>query len=205
MLVHGMKRSPLSLLGLATDLYRRGHRPELFAYAAALEPFNTIRDRLQDRLHRLAVHTTEYAVIGHSLGGIFLRAAMADHPQLLPAPAHLITLGTPTQVPRLAQRAQRLPLYRWLTGDAGERLVDTQFLAELPQPVCDWTAISGTVGWYGSKSPFGTDPNDGVVAVEETKSAFVGTHVEVRAPHTLLMNNGEVRTLIARTLQRSTH
>ena len=53
LLIHGLARTPLSLLGLARDLRRAGHRTELVAYSGALESYQGIVTRVRRVVHRL--------------------------------------------------------------------------------------------------------------------------------------------------------
>jgi alpha-beta hydrolase superfamily lysophospholipase len=116
LLVHGMGRTPLSLRLLAKFLRQQGYRSERLGYVAALEGFSRIQSRVRQRLERLSQTGEPYAVLGHSLGGLTLRAAL---PGVHPAPLHLIMLGTPNQPPRLARRLRRLWIYRLLCGESG--------------------------------------------------------------------------------------
>jgi alpha-beta hydrolase superfamily lysophospholipase len=103
-----MGRTPLSLFRLARHLRRAGHRPRVVGYIAAVERFPAIRDRVRRRLEHAARSGQPYAAIGHSLGGLFLRAALDAWPAALPLPRHVIMLGTPNRLPRLARRLHRL-------------------------------------------------------------------------------------------------
>jgi len=73
-LVHGLARTPLSLAGLARDLRRSGHRTDLVAYSGALESYAGIVARVRRRLEATAAARDPYALIGHSLGGLIVRA-----------------------------------------------------------------------------------------------------------------------------------
>jgi hypothetical protein len=64
-LVHGMARTPLSLLGLARDLRRAGHHTELVAYSGALESYLGIVGRVRRRLLAAARGGEPYAAVGH--------------------------------------------------------------------------------------------------------------------------------------------
>ena len=60
LLIHGLARTPLSLLGLARDLRRADYRTELVAYSGALESYDSIVARARRRLEgaaRPASHT----------------------------------------------------------------------------------------------------------------------------------------------------
>jgi hypothetical protein len=197
LLIHGMGRSPLSLALLGRRLARQGHSVHYFGYAAFLESFDQIVNRLVAAV-RAAADSHPYALIGHSLGGILARAALprlADMP-----PRYLVMLAPPNQAPMLARRMYRQPLYRLATGDCGGRLADSAFYASLPQPTVHTMIIAGTAGPRGRWSPFGDRPNDGVVAVEETRLGGDSEVILVPSIHTLIMNSPRVTKAISELL-----
>ena len=203
LLLHGLGRTPLSLVGLALDLRRAGHRPQLTGYIGALETYDAIVRRVRRRLEDIAGAGMPYAAVGHSLGGLILRAALAEWPAALPAPACVVLLGTPSTPPRLARRFRRWRLYRWMNGEAGQLLAQPAFFAGLPAPAVSLTVVVGTKGWPRRLSLFGDEPNDGVVAVAETRLESPATVVEVAASHTFMMNNRQVRALLREALARA--
>jgi hypothetical protein len=197
-LVHGLGRTPFSLAGLARHLKRAGHTPRVVGYIAAVEPFARIRERVRGQLRECAARGP-YAAVGHSLGGLLLRAALADFPSTA-LPRLLITLGTPTRPPRLARRLRDTWLYRRFAGECGQLLADPAFLASLHVPAVPYTAIAGTRGWPGHVGPFRGLPNDGVVALDETIAAGAAEHLHVPAFHTFLMNSDAARRHICSRL-----
>jgi len=172
-LVHGLGRTPLSMVRLARSLRRAGHATELIGYIAALESFECIRSRVRARLLAPAA-AGPYAAVGHSLAGLLLRAALADFPPSAPLPRLLVTLGTPTRPPRLARLLRNVWLYRRLAGECGQLLADADFLASLHVPCVPSIAIAGTRGWPQHVGPFRGAPNDGVVALDETTQPLLG-------------------------------
>jgi alpha/beta hydrolase family protein len=199
LLVHGMGRTPLSLASLTRFLRREGHRVERLGYVAAIEGFDRIQRRVRTRLERIAKTRQPYAVIGHSLGGLALRAALEG---LEPAPVHLIMLATPHRSPRLARRLHRLWPYRLIGGECGQLLARDDFFERLPPLSVPYTIIAGNAGPRGPRSPFGPDENDWIVAVEETK-VLPGDHPTVLpVAHTFMMNNREVHAAVRRALAR---
>ena len=196
LLVHGLGRTPLSLLSLAWRLRTAGHQPTVFGYLPALASWQQLIDRLRARLEGLAEEGTAYAAVGHSLGGVLLASALQQWPSALPRPVRLITLGTPTRVPRLARQARRLTIFRKVTGQVGERLIDERTFDAFSEVSFPWTAISGTRGWRGRWSPFGVEPNYGVVSLKESRPQRGSAHVQVDARHTFLMNNGAVQNIV---------
>lgn len=203
LLIHGLGRTPLSLAGLARDLRRAGHRLELIGYVGALQAYDDIVARVRGRLVAAARAGDHYAAIGHSLGGLILRGALADWPAELPPPRCLVMLGTPNAPPRLARRFGGWRLYRWVNGECGQLLASPEFFARLPVPAVPLTIIAGTRSWPRALSPFGAEPNDGVVAVAETRLGAATPVEELPASHTFMMNNRRVRALVRDVLTRS--
>lgn len=198
LLLHGLWRTPLSFLSLVHRLRVWGHRPEQFGYAAIAQRYDAIVDRLVRRLERLAAQGAPYAVIGHSLGGVLLRSAI---PRIAgPPPEHLIMLGTPNRPPRLAGRLGVHWVYRRLMGECGVNLTSADFYAALPVPAIPYTIIAGTAGPRGRWSPFGDEPNDGIVAVSETPVRDADALVLLPVTHTFMMSNPDVQAVIGRTL-----
>lgn len=196
-LVHGLGRTVLSVAGLARSLRRAGHTTESFGYIAAVEPVERIVARLHARLERVARARTPYAVVGHSLGGLLLRAAL---PAVSAPPLHLVMLAPPNQPPRLARRLKRFLPFRLATGEPGQRLSDPDFFRGLPAPGVPCTVIAGTAGPRGRLSPFGDEPNDWVVAVSETRLGGEGRHVVLPVGHTFMMLDRRVRAEVLRAL-----
>jgi hypothetical protein len=197
LLARGLGRTSLSLAGLARSLRKAGHATESFRYVAAIESSGSISARLQSRLRIIAALGQPYAVLGHSLGGLLLRHAITE---LERPPFHLIMLGTPNRPPRLAQRVNRVWPFRLATGEPGRRLADPEFFRALPIPVIPYTIIAGTGGPRGRFSPFGSEPNDWLVAVSET--LIMGTDRPLQFPvsHTFMMLSGAVRAEVRRIL-----
>lgn len=198
-LVHGLGRTPLSMFRLARSLRRAGHATELIGYIAALEPFERIRTRVRARLLASAA-AGPYAAVGHSLGGVLLRAALADFPPTAQLPRLLVTLGTPTRPPRLARLLHNVWLYRRLAGECGQLLASGDFLATLHVPQVPYIAVAGTRGWPHYVGPFGGALNDGVVALDETTTGGTVEHLRVPAFHTFLMNSHAVQRHICNRL-----
>jgi hypothetical protein len=165
LLVHGLARTPACLLRLAWRLRRAGHRPLLFGYAAWAEPYPRIVSRLVLRLESLARAGEPVGLVGHSLGGLLLRSALAAVPGL--RVSRLVLLGTPNQPPRIASRARRWPLFRAMSRSCGALLASPSEFGRIPAPSVPYTIIAGSAGWRVA-GWFGGEPNDGIVAVSET-------------------------------------
>lgn len=183
--VHGMGRSPLSGLPLSQHLRASGVRTSSFSYLASREKFSNIRQRLCTRLSTLA-EADDYVVIGHSLGGLLLRAALAELPETTPRPHRVFLLGAPAHAPRIARHLHDNALYRLLTADCGQLLASPERMQEIAPPPASNTVIIGTLGWRGRFSPFQQEANDGIIAVTEAQASWAGEEVHVPIMHTLL-------------------
>ncbi|MBK8726964.1 MAG: alpha/beta hydrolase [Holophagaceae bacterium] len=201
LIVHGMGRTPLAAAQLAYRLGRAGVQASLFGYVAAFQDFDAIASRLGRRLERLAA-SGPYIVVGHSLGGLLLRAALAKLPTETPLPAHLFLVGSPHRSPRLARRLRDRCLFRLFSGDSGRMLADPSRMRKLPFPDVPVTVIAGTAGF---PRPFRGRTNDGIVTVGEAHIGGVEL-VPVSAIHTFLLNSGEVfQHILDRAKDPKTH
>jgi hypothetical protein len=197
LLVHGLWRTPLSLLLLVRQLRGWGYGTEQFGYAAVAQGYDAIVSRLIARLERLA-NAGPYAVIGHSMGGVLLRSAL---PHLTaPQPQHIIMLGTPNRPPGLARVLGVRWVYRRIMGECGVNLSSPLFYAGLPLPQVPYTIVAGTAGPRGRWSPFGEELNDGIVAVSETRIYEDDPLVLFPVTHTFMMNSARVHYVIRRAL-----
>lgn len=201
LLVHGLWRTPLSFLVLVRRLRQWGYSTEQFAYAAVAQPYEVIAARLANRLNRLAAQGP-YAVIGHSLGGILLRSALLLN--VGPAPSRLIMLGPPNRPPKLARLLGGYWMYQRLMGECGANLASSVFYEQLPPPTVPYTIVAGTAGPRGRWSPFGDEPNDGIVAVTETRIREDDPIVTLPVTHTFMMNNAAVHSVIRQVIDPET-
>ena len=198
LIIHGMGDSPLMMLPLAGAVRRAGVRTHFFQYFVGWESL----DHIVGRLKRALVEVRPQYVVAHSLGGILTRLALAE----LPAAdvRHLVMLGTPNRAPRLAKWFGRFRTYRWAFGTCGRFLANPENYAALPPIPVPFTVVAGTFGPVGRLSPFGRDPNDGVVSVCETNVDGDHEPMRVAAWHTLLMAHPRVHALLGTILAPST-
>lgn len=197
LLIHGLGRTSLSLLALEWRLKQVGLATEQFSYAAFLESYTQIVERLQRRLREIGSRGT-YGVVAHSLGGLLTRSALADadfrHPK------RIVMLGTPNRPPRLAAIAWKFPPFQYFSGQSGFNLSNPHFFDRLPTLKSPYTIIAGTRGLQGAWSPFGFEANDGIVAVNETRLLESDRPLELPVTHTFMMNNPTVQETVIRDL-----
>ena len=183
-LIHGMGRTPLAMSIMATRLQAAGIRPHLFGYSVTFERFESCVQRLERFITR-RIRTGEFIMVGHSLGGVLTRAVL---PRLVHKPAACFLLTSPTRACKAARRITPHPLARLLGGEIGQLLADQQFMESLPHPAVPTKIYAGTGGPRGRYSPFGEDPNDGVLTIQETLLPGVPVQT-VPIIHTFIVNS----------------
>ena len=176
-LIHGLWFSGYIMVVLARRLRRRGFTVYSFSYPSVCADLATNATRLVHFLGALNADTVH--LVGHSLGGILIRALFHRHPDR--KPGRIVTLGTPHNGCRIAQHLNRYAFWRWAMG----RSV-AQLLAGAPR---DWTPPPREIGAICGTRSFGMGrllyrglprPNDGLLTVAE--SAFPAAHEHLALP-----------------------
>ena len=193
--VHGMGRSPLSGGLMLWLLKRSGFRVRVFGYSVSFDDFAGIRARLVERISQVAAQG-DYVLVGHSLGGVLLRAALNDLPSGTRKASHLFLLGSPVRPARLAQRLRNNLIYKTITRDCGRLLGSAERMAELGPVAVPTTVVVGVRGLPWPKDPFDGELNDGVVARSEVCADWAGEEVHVPVGHTFLPASRCVARLI---------
>jgi hypothetical protein len=200
-LIHGMGRTSASMALLGRRLRLAGHVTSSFGYLVSRQSLDTIADRWVEHIersrHGVAPDDGSFAVVGHSLGNVITRKALPR----LAGLSRFVMLAPPNHPPAMARALERSPVFRALTQDAGQKLLDVDggFYAGLPVPTMPSLIIAGDGGPRFARSPWKGGANDGVVSVDETRLAGIET-VVVDAIHTLIMNQREVAGLALRFL-----
>jgi pimeloyl-ACP methyl ester carboxylesterase len=193
-LIHGMGRTPVTMLLLAWRLRRAGMRPAMFGYSSLLQDFEPTCQRLARFIDK-RVGEEPYIVIGHSLGGVLARAAL---PSLRRKPHALFLLAVPACACRSARFFYRRWWFRLLTGSMGQFLADAQRMQTLPQPTVPTKIYAGNKGSRRWWMPLGDTPHDVIVAVTETQLPGVPLAV-VPSVHSFIMNSRLVTADIIQT------
>ena len=192
-LIHGMGRTPAAMSILAVRLGRAGIRPHLFGYSVTFERWDECMQRYKNFIER-RTQNTDYIIVGHSLGTVLTRATL---PRLTHKPTACFFLASPTQVTMAARNFAHRYLIRLFMGEIGHVLTDRQFMETLPLPSVPTKIYAGTAGPCGRYSPFGEEPNDGLLTVKETLLPSVPIQT-VPSLHTFIMNSKVVTQEIVR-------
>jgi len=186
-LIHGMGRTPMAMSILAARLHASHIRPYLFGYSVTFERQKDCFQRLEHFITK-RVQTNEYIIIGHSLGAVLMRAIL---PRLMHKPVACFLLASPTRVCKAARNFAHRPLAKLLGGEIGQLLADQEFMESLPPTGVPTKIYAGIGGPRGRYSPFGEEPNDGVLTVKETSLPNVPIQT-IPVVHTFIMNSNVV-------------
>jgi len=187
--IHG-----LWLTGVESTLLRRRLAAELscgthaFHYPSVTASIDEVLERLDEFVARLNDDTLHF--VGHSLGGIVVLRYLERHRDARPGRA--VLLGSPLGGSRAAQGLARWPI--------GAAILGRNIEAEVLKPqVRRWDGqrdlgiIAGDLS-LGLGRLFGDlgGPNDGTVAVDETRLPGAIDHIVLPISHTGMLFSAEV-------------
>ena len=202
--VHGMGRTPLSGWRMLSRLRAFDITTHTLGYIATLQSFESIRQRLVARIMTLS-DQGDYILIGHSLGGVLIRAAVAALPPEINPPRQIFLLGSPVQPSLYAMKLQRNWLFRLLTGDCGQCLASPRRMANIGVALVPTNSIVGVAGWRGWPSPFKGELNDGIVSVSETQADWIAEEIRLPMWHTYLPSKKQIADLILARIKLQPH
>jgi pimeloyl-ACP methyl ester carboxylesterase len=188
-LIHGLWMSGWCLSLLARRLRRAGFTVHIFSYASVRSDLRDNAEHLQRFLATLPAKQVH--LMGHSLGGILIRALFHHHPRQ--KPGRIVTLGTPHGGCRVARDLSRYAFWRWAMGKGV-----IQLLSGAPShwttPPCEMGVICGTrsIGMGRLLVRDLPQPNDGLLTVKETAFPAAREHLALPVSHTGMLFSREV-------------
>jgi triacylglycerol lipase len=184
-LVHGMGRTPLSMLPLSWTLKRAGYDVMNWGYSSICcgiaELGSQLQQDLREELEERDGQPPRVHFVGHSLGNIIIRWVLAQE-QISETTGRVVMLAPPNQGSRVAD--QLAPSLGWLLKPLPELRSEpmrTSGALLLPEPVF--------VGVIAGRF-------DGKVSIDETRLDGMDGHVVVGGAHSFLMFRSDVRRLI---------
>jgi pimeloyl-ACP methyl ester carboxylesterase len=186
-LLHGLWNSPGIMSGIAERLAAEGWATANICYPSRRLPLAAHAQATSRVAAGLADDgATDIALIGHSLGGLVARAAMAHAPKDGWNPTSLVLIGSPARGSAIAGRFQNLPGFNHIVGACAPALTPAG-AAPIPPPACPKTlVIAGGNGAHGY-NPLLPGDDDGLIAVAETRLPGHETaFTRVRALHKTL-------------------
>jgi len=195
-LVHGlwMQGWAMALMGLR--LKRCGFRTAIFSYPS-------MRNSLSQNAHVLSdfvagITSSHIHFVGHSLGGLLIMQMLSECPDK--RTERIVLAGSPCQANYVASKLARFKLGRYLIGHSM-----LQYLKQnLPECTdrCEVGSIAGSRSLGAGRLLGGLpDPNDGVVAVEETRMSGLHDQITLNVSHSGMLISASVAKQVCIFLQ----
>ncbi len=202
-LIHGAWMRGWELQPLAARLRQAGFKARRFSYRSLKHDLAENAKRFASHLHELAATSGPVSVVAHSLGAVVTHGAL----ELLGSASQvrrIVALGPPFRGSRVAEVCLGRPLLAPFVGRTAR----------------DWVARGGITAWPHSPElgiisgtrPLGAGrlirahrgPNDGMVAVAETRVDGSSGHIAIATNHVGLTFSSSVARLVARFLRHGT-
>ncbi|MGE5240765.1 MAG: esterase/lipase family protein [Bacteroidota bacterium] len=183
-MIHGLWFSGHVMFVLARRLRRRGFTVHAFSYPSVRADLAANAARLARFLDALDADTVH--LVGHSLGGILIRALFHFYPNQ--KPGRIVTLATPHGGCRVAQHLERHAFWRRAMGKGVAQLLAGAAHA-WPSPPREIGAICGTrsIGLGRLLYRALPRPNDGLLTVKESAYPPAQEHLVLPVSHTGMM------------------
>ena len=191
-LVHGLGRTPASMLILQNRLEGAGYRVVNYGYPSTSQPLEILVEDLAIALIECCSDSEAVHFVTHSMGGVLVRIYLAELD--VPFDGHVVMLSPPSQGSEIIDAFADSPLLHSLLGPSGVRLgTDSTGVAAELGPV---NFSLGIIAGDRSINPIGSwlipGPDDGKVSVERARLEGAADFLVVHATHTFIMNRRDV-------------
>lgn len=197
--VHGMGATRFDFYPNSYRLRKLGYTTSALSYFASFQTLDSIRKRLRHQLEEIAAEG-DYAVVGHSLGGVLLREALLSLPLAVHQPKHLFLLGSPIVATRANTFLSTYAMYSLMFGQCGQLVASPERMRAIGLPAIPTTCVVGTKPFPGRFSLLGKEPNDGIVLESELCLALFSDVVRISATHPLLPSSAHLSGIIHKRL-----
>jgi pimeloyl-ACP methyl ester carboxylesterase len=204
-LLHGLARTHRSLASLQRHLERAGFPTWARSYPSRRLSIAAAAEEVAGWIARDFPDGRPLAAVTHSLGGILVRHVAARIPF-----TRIVMLAPPSQGSRVSRAFRDQPMYRWFYGPAGQEVSAPDRPRTWPKLTAPCAIIAGTqaraagnpTSWVTRRGAYFSfdEPNDGTLAVEETRAADMTAFATVAASHTWIMNDARAREIVVRFL-----
>ncbi len=198
-LLHGLGRFRQSMRRIEKHLKSLGYTTINLAYPSTTKSIETIAETHLARAVQscTADGSGKIHFVGHSLGGLIVRQYLQGHS--VPAGSRLVMISSPNRGSELVDILLRVPLYRWITGPAGQEIGrGPESVVHRLKPVeVEVGVIAGNRSINLLVSAFMDGPGDGMVSVKSTMLPEMRDFIVVPSTHTFIMENPLVMRQVA--------
>ena len=197
LLVHGLWMYPVAMALMQHRIARCGYEVECWSYP-------TVRATLRENAESLAQYCRRHEgqklhLVGHSMGGLIALNAAAV--AAIPCLGRIVVAGSPLIDSFSARRLESLPGGRWMLGAC-----IAEWLRAPPLRVANGHEVgviagNGGIGLGRMIAPDLPSPNDGVIAVSETRLDGIRDHIVLNVSHTEMLASTAVAHQICAFLQ----
>ena len=193
-LLHGILRTPLSMVGFARFFKKRGFCVLNLGYPSRKHDLAGLVNGIHDPIQRFRkTFSGKIYFVGYSMGGLLVRAYLNRYG--IRGLGRVVLIGTPNGGSEVADYLQNRFLYQWVFGPAGQQLItDQRGFQHLFSPL---KAEVGIIAGNKSMPPFGFTmagrENDGTVSVANTHLVGEKDHLTLPYPHEGLLTSRSVR------------
>ncbi len=195
-LLHGLGRTPLSMLPLRFAVEGAGFTAVNYGYPSLASPIDELSGTHIPRALAECAVPSDVPVhfVTHSLGGIVVRHYLQDH--TLPAGSRMVMLGPPNHGSELIDEFASQPWFA-VMGPAALQLGTGPdgLLATLGAVDLEIGVIAGTrtgLDWMLQEAATIAAPNDGKVSLESARLEEMRDFVTVDESHTFMLNDSLV-------------
>lgn len=190
-LMHGLGRTRMSMWLLASRLEDAGFRVHRIGYRSLDRSPDEIVESVSRQINACcAGHQGEVHLVGHSLGGLLIRAYLEEN--RIPHLGRVVLIGTPNQGVELVDRFSNNCLLSLLGPTTAALGAGSDGLPErLSRPYYPVGVIAGaTRGNWNDRWLDG--PDDGLISVESTKLEGMADFIIVDSGHSMMRYSGDV-------------
>ena len=190
-LLHGLGRNNTAMWSLAGRIEKAGYEVHRVGYRTYKTDPAVMIDTVTEQINVCCLNEPRRVhFVGHSLGGLLIRAYLQDHRP--PKLGYTVLVGTPNNGTAAADRVKDQALIEQLVPAATQLGTDPDSLPNrLPLPDYPVGIIAGVVDRELSNH-FLPGPNDGVVPVESTRLEGMRDFVEIETGHSMMRYDKEV-------------
>lgn len=177
-LVHGLWVNGMDMSLLRQRLRSAGYDTRQFSYNSVY--YNPLENAVQLNAFVKRLDSPVIHFVCHSLGGLVVRHLFYEYPDQ--RPGRVVTLGTPHKPSSAAKRFSSFFAGEWMLGKS----IDKGLLGKVP-PWDNSHELGSIAGTFrlglGMIVPGIPTPNDGTVAVKETRLNGMKEHLIINASH----------------------